>query len=90
MLSKGITRCNLLKGVAVRNFSISPRSAMPGDGSADNYERVRNDPRTIKYTGQNVNVASHNVERRPNYKEEFTFWTTFNMGVEGFSHCHFS
>ena len=52
--------------------------------AGDTYERVR----LIKYVGPNLNVASHNVERRPQYKEDFNFWTTLNIGNEGFSHCH--
>lgn len=58
---------------------------------ADSYERVRLNPALIKkYTGPNINVASHNQERRSQYSEEFSFWTTWSMGVEGFSHAHIS
>ena len=67
----------------------SSKAVQQGVGAADNYERVRMNPSLIKkYTGPNSNVASHNVERRVQYKEEFSFWTSANIGVEGFSHCH--
>ena len=46
----------------------------------NNYQRV------IKYTGKNINVASHNDERRQAYAGEFNFKDTWGMGVEGFSH----
>jgi hypothetical protein len=86
MLSKGIAR------VALRQQcrSIGTRSLHAGDGTADDYKRVRLNPSLLKYTGDNTNVASHNAERRAIYTEDFNFYTTFNMGVEGFSHCHFS
>ena len=45
-----------------------------------NYARV------IKYTGDNINVASHNDERRTQYQGDFTFKDSWGMGVEGFSH----
>jgi hypothetical protein len=45
-----------------------------------NYTRV------IKYKGNNVNVASHNEERRQAYRGDFNFRDTWGMGVEGFSH----
>ena len=28
------------------------------------------------------------MERRAAYKQEFSFWTSANIGVEGFSKCH--
>ena len=39
----------------------------------------------IKYHGKNINVASHNRERREEYKGAFTFSDTWGMGCEGFS-----
>lgn len=45
-----------------------------------NYTRV------IKYKGANINVASHNDERRQAYRGDFNFRDTWGMGVEGFSH----
>lgn len=48
--------------------------------STTNYARV------IKYKGQNINVASHNEERRQAYRGDFNFKDTWGMGVEGFSH----
>lgn len=63
MLSKGIAR------VALRQQcrSIGTRSLKAGDGTADDYKRVRLNPSLLKYTGDNTNVASHNAERRANY-----------------------
>jgi hypothetical protein len=40
----------------------------------------------IKYKGANINVASHNDERRQAYRGDFNFRDTWGMGVEGFSH----
>lgn len=54
------------------------------NADADSYRRLR----LIRYEGPNLNVASHNDERRQQYKEEFSFWTSFNIGNEGYSHCH--
>lgn len=47
---------------------------------ANSYTRV------IKYTGNNINVASHNNERRSEYSGDFNFPDSWGLGVEGFSH----
>ena len=46
----------------------------------DSLARVR------KLPGKNINVASHNEERRQPYRGTFTFGGTWGMGIEGFSH----
>ena len=61
----------MLSKVCKRTFSTTPTT---------NYTRV------IKYKGNNVNVASHNQERREAYSGDFNFKDTWGMGVEGFSH----
>ena len=43
--------------------------------------------RVIKYRGANINVASHNDERRREYTGKLTFWGTFGIPNEGFSHA---
>lgn len=48
--------------------------------NANSYSRV------IKYHGANINVASHNNERRPEYAGQFNFPDSWGIGVEGFSH----
>lgn len=55
-------------------------STTTSKGTATNYARV------IKYHGANINVASHNDERRQAYRGDFTFRDTWGMGIEGFSH----
>jgi hypothetical protein len=55
------------------------KRAMSTD-SANSYSRI------IKYVGANVNVASHNDERREAYKGKFNFKDSWGLGVEGFSH----
>lgn len=42
--------------------------------------------RVRKLPGKNINVASHNEERRQPYRGSFTFGSTWGMGLEGFSH----
>jgi hypothetical protein len=59
----------MLTRVIKRNFSSNPES----------YARIR------QYKGANINVASHNQERRHNVQGDFTFWGTWGMGIEGFS-----
>ena len=46
---------------------------------ANSYARV------IKYRGDNLNVASHNMERRQEFAHKFSFGNTWGIGVEGFS-----
>lgn len=48
--------------------------------NANSYSRV------IKYHGGNINVASHNNERRSEYSGDFNFSDSWGLGVEGFSH----
>ena len=45
----------------------------------ESYARIR------QYKGANINVASHNQERRSEYQGEFGFNATWGMGIEGFS-----
>ena len=45
----------------------------------ESYARIR------QYKGPNINVASHNQERRTDYQGDFTFAGTWGMGLEGFS-----
>ena len=66
----------MLSKVCQRAFSSASTSSAP----ATNYARV------IKYKGKNINVASHNDERRQAYRGDFNFKDTWGMGVEGFSH----
>lgn len=56
---------------AIRRFSTT---------AADSLTRVR------KLPGRNINVTTHNEERRQNVKGEFSFGSTWGMGFEGFSH----
>ena len=44
--------------------------------------------RVYRIPGKNINVASHNEERRQEFKDDFGFIQTWNMGVEGFSKPH--
>ena len=48
--------------------------------TTNTYSRIR------QYKGPNINVASHNDERREAYKSEFNFKDSWGLGVEGFSH----
>jgi len=41
--------------------------------------------KVLKQKVKNVNVTSHNLEKRPEAAKEFSFVNSFNAGYEGFS-----
>ena len=55
------------------------KSLLRATRNADSTKRI------FKIPGQNINVASHNQERRSDYSGDFGFIQTFYLGTEGFS-----
>ena len=49
-------------------------------------KRNFNAGRVTKYSGRNINVTEHNLDKREEFQTQSpTFWNTFNMPYEGFS-----
>lgn len=60
-------------------------SAYKPHGGAAGLRINHNEHSGAAVRGINNNVAAHNDERREAYKEEFNFWNTWGVGIEGYS-----